>query len=167
MSIFRDNKRRSPTGQRTSAPPPSSGVSHIADLVAAVAARNAEELSATSPVHVSSGSGKLVSPVRLAARQRAVKLIRQAISPISLGELACIVDAQPQHIGLALSETDPSKPFAAENFVLLAERRPKLVGGVVRAFVGMVDEADEVEAIGHDLIRLAREMRSRGMEVGQ
>src|SRR5688572_21216330 len=120
------SKRRCPTGERASAPPPASGVSHIADLAAAIAASNAEALSAASPAHANRSSGELRSSVRAAARPKAIRLIRQAVSPLSLGDLACIVDAQPQHIGLALSEAAPTKPFAAENFVLMAERNQEL-----------------------------------------
>jgi hypothetical protein len=164
MSIFRDNKRGLHTGERSSASPPASGVSHIADLAAAIASSNAEALSAASPAHVSRSSGELRSSVRAAARPKAIRLIRQALSPLSLGTLACIVDAQPQHLGLALSEHAPTKPFAAENFVLMAERDEELGTRLVKAYSTLF-RPDVVEALGHDLIRLAREMR-RGM-VGQ
>jgi hypothetical protein len=157
MSIFRDRKRGTPSGERSSAPPPARGVSHIADLAAAIAASNADALSAASPAHASRASGELRSSVRAAARPKAIRLIRQAVDPLPLAELACIIDAQPQHVGAALSEASPTKPFAAENFVLMAERNPQLGVRIVKSYVTLF-RAEMIRSLGHDLIQLANEL---------
>jgi hypothetical protein len=162
MSIFRDKRRMSPTGERTSAPPPASGVSHIAELAAAAAARNAEALVTPSPVRVSSAV-RIRSEIRAGARPRAVELLRKAFRSIPQAELAVILDEQPQHLHRALSPECASKPFPAENFVLVAERRPQLGADVVRAYVTLLS-ADLIDALADDLRRMAREKREN--EVG-
>ncbi|MGK3994992.1 hypothetical protein [Sorangium sp. So ce1024] len=112
--------------------------------------------------------GKLQSAVRIDARRRAVPLIRRALlGSLSIEELGCVVDAQPQHVGLALSEADPSKPFAAEHFLLVAERRPMLGAEIVKAYVTLLS-ADLIDALADELHAIAREKRqaSRAAVVG-
>lgn len=73
MSIFRDRKRGTPSGERTSASPPASGVSHIADIAAAIAASNAEELLPT-------GTAQAHSRVRRQAIPEAAAVFSAAMS---------------------------------------------------------------------------------------
>ena len=157
MSVFRDKRSGVPSGERTSAPPPSSGVIHIAELAAQVAARNVEAPVAPSPAQPRSAYPHQ-SSVRYDARRRAVKLVRGALK-IPSAELACVVDMQPQHVSLALSD-EPSKPFALEHLLLVAERRHDLGVEVVKAYTTALP-TDAVEMLGHELIRIARERRAR------
>jgi hypothetical protein len=159
MSIFRDKSSSIPSGERASASPPSgAGVIHIAELAAQVAARNVVAPVVPSPAQARS-SYQLQSGVRHEARKRAVKLVRGAFRPISFSELACVVDVQPQHVSLALSD-EPTKPFALEHLLLVAERRPDWGVEVAKAYSEALP-TDAVELLGHDLIRIAQARRAK------
>ena len=72
MSVFRDNKRRFSSGERTAAPPPSRGVIHIAELAAQAAARNEEPMANTGTVQAH-------SPVRKSAIPEAALVFSSAM----------------------------------------------------------------------------------------